>query len=322
MISLLANQLWCRNKLWYRNRIKTKRLPAISGAPTTHPPQTTAIETPTARPSQITRLPQELVEMIISYFIHDTRTLLVCSTTCRSWYIAAVVHLHHSLTTDDHAPPWENGKYLWPGPLQNSYDLGLLPLVKRFRIRLDYYPYSKSTLDDRTLRYFSALTNLQELGIDHLQVPDFMPDIRQSFGHFAPTLRFLALKAPGGSCRQILYFIGLFPNLQDLKVCYGFPVEEQESMADAELIPLSVPPLHGRLTLTCFTRGRLVEDMIVLFGGLHFRQMDLFRVKCVRLLLYACTKTLETLRLYPTDCSGEEFLLEGKRREQAQVHYL
>ena len=66
----------------------------------------------------------------------------------------------------------------------------------------------------------SALTNLQELGIDDLQAFDFMPNIQQCFGHFAPTLRFLALKSPGGSCRQILYFIGLFSSLQDLKTCY------------------------------------------------------------------------------------------------------
>ena len=197
-------------------------------------------------------------------------------------------------------------KYLWPGPLQNSYELGLLPLVgKRFRFRLDFYPDNKFTLNDHTLRYFSALTNLQELGIDHLRVPDFMPNIQRCFGHFAPTLRFLALKEPEGSCRQILYFIGLFPHLQDLKLFYRTPIENRESTADLELVPLSIPPLCGRLTLTHFTWVRLVEDMIALFGGLHFRYMDLFRVKCVRLLLAACAETLEVLRLYPTDPYGE-----------------
>jgi hypothetical protein len=45
--------------------------------------------------------------------------------------------------------------------------------------------------------------------------------------------------------------------------------------------------------------------MIAFFGGLRFRSMDLFRVKCVRLLLDACAETLETLRLYPTDLYGE-----------------
>ena len=196
---------------------------------------------------------------------------------------------------------------MWPGPLQNSYELGLLPFVKRFRIRLDNHKFS---LDSHAQRYFPALTNLQELGIDHLQLPSFMQTIHQCFGHLAPTLRFLALRNPQGSCGQILYFIGLFPNLQDLKLCYDFPTKERESTVDAGLLPLSIPPLHGRLTLTCFTREKIMEDMIALFGGLRFRSMDLFKVKCVRLLLGACAGTLETLRLYPTDPYGGELLLE------------
>jgi hypothetical protein len=240
--------------------------------------------------------------------------------TCYSWYIAAVPHLHYSLTTDNYRFPPFDIKYLWPKPLQKSYGLGLLPLVKRFRIRLDKYygeEFTPAWLDGRTLRYFSTLTNLQVLGIDYLQVSAFMPTIQRCFGHFSPTLRFLALKEPKGSCRQILYFIGLFPNLQDLKLNYEIPTVERESKADATLIPLSTPPLRGRLTLTCFTRVKLVKEMIAVFGGLHFRYMELFRVKCVRLLLDACAETLETLRLYPTDPYGEGFLEGGRERTQA-----
>ena len=56
-----------------------------------------------------------------------------------------------------------------------------------------------------------------------------------------------------------------------------------------------------------------MKDMIVFFSGLRFRSMELFRVKCVQLLLDACTETLETLKLYPSDPYGEEFL---KRNEE------
>ena len=42
--------------------------------------------------------------------------------------------------------------------------------------------------------------------------------------------------------------------------------------------------------------------------------MDLFKVRCVRLLLDACVESLETLRLYPTDQYGEEFVLKGKQK--------
>ena len=291
-------------KVWWRGIAKVEQL-LFRDIPEVH----------TLRPSQIARLPQELVELIISYFIHDTPALLACSMTCYSWYIAAVSHLHHTLTTD--VGPSISRKHMWPRPLRNSYNLGLLPLVKRFRFRTRYNPFTPEKLDRSTLRYFSALTNLQELGIDDLQVPSFMPNIQRYFGHFIPTLRFLALREPGGSSREILYFIGFFPNLQDLKICYDFPVEGWEDAAGADLVPLSVPPLCGRLTLTCSTKEKLVEDMIAFFGGLRFRYVDLFRVKCARLLLGACADSLEGLRLYPADPYGEEF---PKKRGQQQAN--
>lgn len=246
-----------------------------------------------------------MVERILFYLINDTSTIIACSMTCFAWYIATIPHLHYSLTTDENAVPREDGKYQWPRPLQESYKLGLLPLVKRFRIRRERSVFGPEHLNRSTLRYFSALTNLQELGIDGLQISSFMPNIRRCFGHFSPTLRFLALRKPRGSCRQLLYFIGLFPNLQDLKICYALPREERENKADADLVPLSVPPLDGRLTLTCFTREKFVREMISFFGGLRFRHMDLFMVWGVRHLLDACASTLEVLRLYPTDPYGE-----------------
>jgi hypothetical protein len=242
--------------------------------------------------------------MVFSYLIYDIDTLLACSITCYSWYITTLPHLYYYLTTDNARIPGE--RHHWPKPLQKPYKLGLLPFVKQLCIR-NTFVFTHEELNKSTLRYFSALTNLQELGIDNLQVYSFMPDIQQYFGHFAPTLRFLALKEPQGSSREIICFIGLFPNLQDLKLFYPSPQGEEESAADSALIPLHKPPLCGRLTLTCFTREKIVKDMITLFGGLRFRYMDLFRVKCVKLLLDACAETLEVLRVYPTDPYGEDF---------------
>ena len=292
------------NKLWYRGKATIQRYLTRG-----------VLETSTSHSSPITRFPQELVDAIISYFIYDTITLLACSMTCYSWYIAAVPHLHYSLTTDDWTTNPMDRKHRWPIPLQRSYNLGLLSLVKRFRIRLSSREFGPDRLSGHTLRYFSALTNLQELGIDSLQISRFMPNIQQYFGHLSPTLRFLALREPKGSCRQILYFIGLFPNLQDLKLNYYFEEEEHESEDDAALVPLSIPPLRGRLILTCFTREMLVKDMIDLFGGLRFRCMDLFRVKCVRLLLDACAESLERLRLYPSDPYSEHLSRQGECAE-------
>ena len=155
------------------------KTPALPLPPVTRLPQL----------SPIARLPQELVDAIIAYCIYNTRTLQACSLTCYSWYIAAVRHLHYSLTTDDYVFGKDEENYRWPTPLQQPHDLGLLPLVRRFRIRLfPYDSFAPERLCRHNLHYFSTLTNLQELGIDDLQVSSFMPNIQQCFGHFAPTL--------------------------------------------------------------------------------------------------------------------------------------
>jgi hypothetical protein len=123
-IELLAN------RLWYRTKAKINLL--FGGG------------TQEASTTQPSKFPQELVELIISHLIHDKRTLLACSMTSYSWYIAAVPHLHHTLTTDnDPLSNGANGKYLWPRPLRKSYNLGLLPLVKRLRIRSGERPFNE-----------------------------------------------------------------------------------------------------------------------------------------------------------------------------------
>ena len=289
------------NKIWHRSIARVKRW-LLGGVP----------ETPTSGSSPITRLPQELVDAIIYCFINDIQTLTACSLTCRSWYISAVPHLHHTLTTNDK----KEERFRWPTPLQESYNLGLLPLVKTFRIRLQFTgtTFSPDRFCGRTLRYFSALRNVRTLGIDHFDICAFMPDIQRYFGHFAPTVQSLLLADPVGTPRQILYFIGLFPNLQDLRLVCDFNTKERESTTDdTDLIPLSTPPLEGLLALV-HPGESFIKDMITLFTP-RFRSLGLCKVKDVRLLLDACAETLETLHLYPTDQYGESFF-KGKQKKR------
>ena len=203
-------------------------------------------------------------------------------------------------------PIWE---HRWPKPLREGSKLGLLHLVRKLEIRghkhLNRGNFSLTRFDERILRDFSGLTNVQQLGIDFLDIPSFMPKIRRYFGHFLPTLLSLALRRPKGSSRQIVFFVGMFHRLEDLKLLYDdLDFIEEEPADDQTLVPPSRPPLRGRLTLTCFTRVRILEDMVDLFGGIRFRRMDLFCVQRMRFLLDACVSTLETLRLYPNDPRG------------------
>ena len=87
-------------KVWWRGKAKIEQM-LFGGTP----------ETPTLHASPITKLPQELVEL--DFFIRDTRALLACSMTCYSWYIAAVPHLHHTLTADNSISPMESEGYSW-----------------------------------------------------------------------------------------------------------------------------------------------------------------------------------------------------------------
>jgi len=265
-------------------------------------------EVPTTHSSPPNNLPLETIEKIIAHLIYDTPSLLACSLTCYSWYIAAVPHLHHTLMILNSR--WHfNLKHQWSEPLQNASRHGLLPFVKRLQVRrlsCRYEGFYPKRFNRHTLRQFAALSNVQELEIDDLDIPKFMPRIQEYFGHFSPTLRSLSLSKPKGSRRQIVFFIGLFQYLEDLKLFDDvLDHYKSEPAEDPALIPLFTPPLQGRLKVTMFKRVGLLKDMIDLFGGIRFRRMDLFDVDGMRLLVGACAETLETLRVYPKDPRGK-----------------
>ena len=278
-----------------------KLFPSSTGAPQEVP-------VPIVRPSTGTKYPQDIVEMIIANLIYDTHSLLACSLTCYSWYIASVPHLHHTLVTRPSLQPCGQ-KYEWPKPLQNASELNLLPLVKKLQIPRTAYGHiglSPKWFDRRILRQFSGLTNVRELEMGSLDIPSFLPKIRRYFKQFLPTVRSLCLTEPKGSRRQIIFFIGLFEHLEDLTLLGGtVECRESEPTDDPTLVPPSTPPLRGRLVVEYFRRPGFLGDMISLFGGIRFRYMSLYCVNETRLLLEACANTLETLRLYPTDPCGE-----------------
>ena len=268
-------------------------------------------EAPTTHGSPATRLPLEIVERIIAYLAYDKRSLRACTLTCYSWYIAAVPRLHYTLTTILNY--WDRSKFQWPNPILHTHVLGLLPLVREFRILSNFDEFSPKLFNRCILRQFSALTNVHDLEIQFLDLPKFMPRINRYFRNFLPTVRSLALEAPKGSRRQIIYFIGLFQHLQDLELFYNNPSSWEDPVGDPTLVPAFVPPLQGWLKISRFKKVGLLKDMIDLFGGLRFRCINLDDVDEMRLLLDACAKTLEVVVLNPTDPRGEPLSLKGMK---------
>jgi hypothetical protein len=251
------------------------------------------------------RLPWEIVEMIIAHPIYNLNTLRSCSLTCYSWYIAAVPHLHSTLTVKTAG---EDVKHRWPNPILHMHMLGLLPLVKTLIFRSWGPPVrwiSSKLLNCCTLRRFRTLTNVQNLELNMVNIASFMPRIQRYFGSFLPTLRSLILTHLWGSNRQIIFFIGLFQHLENLGLASPIVEFGEGEEGDLTLIPSFTPPLRGRLMVSLSERRNLFQEMDHLFGGIRFSAMDLFGAYETRFLLRACAKTLQVLRLYPDDYHGE-----------------
>ena len=242
-------------------------------------------------------LPQNLVDKIVSY-IFDTSTLRSCNWACRSLYIATRPYLHHSLTVQS-GMGCEHKE--WPKPLEELSQLKLLFFIKRLNIKTKFVQSANFSLSKcaSSLHLFDELRNLRELSIDSLDVSSFMSNRESHFGHFESTLQSLTLFNPKAFCWQVLYFVGFFKNLQDLKLCY-FRSYPEETAASPKLNPPHKPPLGGTLTLEYCKVEKFVDEMINLHGGFRFRYMELIRTQGMQQIVNACEKSLETLYLNST----------------------
>jgi len=275
---------------WRRCKVKISRL--LGNAPP---------EARTAR--EYTRsFPYEIVEMIIAHLTHDPHTLKACSLTCRSWYIVAVPHIHHTLVLKRDVV--RGGLK----PISKLHVRGLMPLVQEIRVE-----QSRGTQNNwfvprafgyRTLHHFSAFTNVHILRLQRLEIYRFIPYIERYFGQFSATLRSIVLPDPCCTPRQLSHFLSFFSTLEDIKI-WGLSTGVPDvAVPDVMLAPFSTPKLRGRLALGVFSWVETWTDLAASCGGLQFRHMELCTsVPCTSALLEACAETLEILRFYASDRS-------------------
>jgi len=238
--------------------------------------------------------------MIIAYLIHDLGTLKTCSLTCHSWYIAAVPHLHHTLTLGEGRPRFSHNKLR---PLSRLQDLGLIPLIEEIRVDQVFdttYWFLPRAFSRRDLRIFSTFANVHTLKLQNMQIYHFISDIERYFGHFSPTLRSITLYDPCCTPRQLSHFFSLFPNLEDIEI-WGVCVHLHTpgtAITDMELVSFSVPKLRGRLALCNSSWIETWKHLTASCGGLRFRHVHIHgSTYCVPFLLEALSETLETLQL-------------------------
>lgn len=236
--------------------------------------------------------------MIIANLIHDTPSLKACAATCFAWYNVATPYLHHSLRLREwHIEEARRGL----NPLPTLAELDLLPLVKTVKFQSQAPKHcwiTPQTFNSRSLDYFSALVNVQDLTIDDLYFGKFKNGLEKYFGHFSPTLRSIALIRPNCLPWQLVDFLGLFPGLDNIKII-GYRVSPR-SYKKPETPRASICwPFRGKLTVRGLFKDGVLRDIVAASQGARFASMDLYDVEEMQLILEACAETLETLRLHP-----------------------
>ena len=229
--------------------------------------------------------------------------------TCRSWYIVAAPHIHHTLIL---------GRGVTHGglkPLSKLRGLDLMPFIQEIRVeqpRGAVNWFVPRAFGRRSLRYFSAFAKVHTLRLQRLEIYRFFPRVKRYFEQFSPTLRSIVLSDTHGSPRQLSHFLSLFSNLDDVKI-WGLNTSVPNVTAlDAMLVPFATPKLRGRLALGVFNWVETWTHLIASCGGLRFRHMELCTsVYSTPLLLEACAETLETLRFCASDRSQCELFCMG-----------
>ena len=279
--------------VWHKGKNKVNRLLRNTS------PRARTISEPTRR------FPYEIMEMIITHLTRDLDTLKAFSLTCRSWYIVAVAHLHHTLLLGRNGTGVARSELK---PLSKLHRLRLMPLVKEIRVKQSSRTggwFVPQAFRRRDLRYFSAFANVQTLVLQGLQLDRFIPGIERYFGQFSPSLRSIALLQPRCTPRQLSYFLSLFPNLDNIEVRYPRTFIPDTTITYGELVLFSAPKLRGRLTLHFFRWVETWTRFIASCGRPRFRHVDLRgSANCAPLLLEACAETIETLRLNAADGSA------------------
>ena len=284
--------------VWRRGKVKVNRL--LGNAP----PEIRTVH------ESACPLPSEIVEMIIAHLTHNLHSLKACSLICRSWYIVAVPHLHHTLRLSSRG---RSDARMGLKPLSKLHELRLMSFVQEIKVYEFYLLdpwFVPQAFSRRDLRYWAAFANVQTLELSGFQIYHFIPGIERYFQHFSPTLRSIMLHCPRCTPRQLSHFLSLFSNLDNIWISGIVP--PSTIVPNTELVPFSTPKLRGRLVLAYFWGAGAWTYLIAPSNGLRFHYVDLCSVgDCAPVLLEACAETMETLRIHATDESaGKRFSVD------------
>lgn len=243
------------------------------------PPKKQRIQSPAGR------LPQELAESIIDHLWYHFDSLLACCLTCRAWVEPSRYHLFYRRR------------------LIYEHQYKSLPTLRRYglidyirRIELDLLPpFNNKSPTFRYLKEMGPAPYLRALALTDYIV--FHLPESTTLAQTTISLVSLELTNPGGSSNEILGFICMFPNLDNLSVA-----NHSKGLAKRAPRCETSPSFRGVLTLKdviCLGEDGFVQGLLDVPGGLRFRELIL---KCsigVEPLIPACSQTLRTLFYQP-----------------------
>ena len=247
-------------------------------------------------------LPQELVNEILGYLLHDLDTLTACSLTCKRLFGATRPLIHQRLVClglrTEHSIP---GQPLFslkgdPGPFEGLIDAdrsGVLPYTRHLTLKARYQFYSPRFHPGDTQEYlphFRSITKLHSLTLGTFYLPPFTPVFNEHFGMFANTLRYLDIRDTECPTPELLYIICQFPLLEDLAIV--FPARE-DTAHPGHTVPAITqsPPLRGKLLVSNVHSKKFFDSLAALPGGLNFSSLEFSWCKNQEAVVEACNRT-------------------------------
>lgn len=206
-------------------------------------------------------LPQELAEFIIDHLWYHIDSLLACCLTCRAWVEPSRYHLFY------------RRRLIYEHQYKSLKTLrryGLIDYLRR--IELDFIPpYGEKSPTFQYIKDMGPATSLRALTLTeyHMVNTPGSTGLAQATG----SLVTLELINPAGISTDILRFICLFPNLDNLSVA-----NHSEQGTNRVVRDETSPSFRGVLTLknmNCSGKGGFVDGLIRVPGGLRFQKLVL-----------------------------------------------
>jgi len=222
--------------------------PAI--APQQPPPPPTPPRPMITYDTGLPSLPDDILCEIFGLL--DMEALESCSLTGKALSCSAKPFIHRTLYLTPRSKVPTRPKP--PGPwnelkgLPTLSERGLLQHTRHLSISLPRNPLFVHDLKPH-VEQIRAITNLRSLKARWLDVPSFIPKMKEYFGAFFGTLESLELESPRGDHQQVLYFACQFPNLRDLKVKDLQDYSHSMRNGGPHFEIKTSPPLDGTLDL-------------------------------------------------------------------------